>query len=117
MSIADVMADDVTLRGAVRVSIDPAIGMDRHSKPLAALDPQTDAIALPRHSNLIFWRELDHAIQAGRTAMVAMSFSIWGPEIAIRRISQNWPDGSPNHTPHALATLMISISDNSATDT
>ena len=81
--------------------------------PLATLDPD-GRYAIASSSKLYILAELDRAVRAGErkwSDVVRL-----GPKSHPSGISQNWPDGSPV-TLHTLATLMISISDNSATDT
>ncbi len=81
--------------------------------PLAALDAD-GRYAIASSFKLYILAELDRAVRTGErqwSDVVAL-----GPKSHPSGISQNWPDGSPV-TLHTLATLMISISDNSATDT
>ncbi len=81
--------------------------------PLAALDAD-GRYAIASTFKLYILAELDRAVRAGErqwSDVVPL-----GPKSHPSGISQNWPDGSPV-TLHTLATLMISISDNSATDT
>ena len=88
------------------------LGSDDHP-PLAALDPE-GRYAIASSFKLYILAELDRAVRAGErkwSDVVRL-----GPKSHPSGISQNWPDGSPV-TLHTLATLMISISDNSATDT
>ncbi|MGB5482991.1 serine hydrolase [Parasphingorhabdus sp.] len=85
---------------------------DGHS-PLAALDLD-GRYAIASSFKLYILAALDRAVRAGErkwSDVVRL-----GPKSHPSGISQNWPDGSPV-TLHSLATLMISISDNSATDT
>jgi len=110
-SIADVMAaiDGLPERQGVLVQSLDAPDLP----PIAALDPD-GRYAIASAVKLYILTELDRAIQAGErqwSDVVQL-----GPKSHPSGISQNWPDGSPV-TLHTLATLMISISDNSATDT
>ena len=81
--------------------------------PIAALDPD-GRYAIASAFKLYILAELDRAVQAGERKW--SDVVTLGPKSHPSGISQNWPDGSPT-TLHTLATLMISISDNSATDT
>ena len=81
--------------------------------PIAALDPD-GRYAIASAFKLYILAELDRAVQAGERKL--SDVVTLGPKSHPSGISQNWPDGSPT-TLHTLATLMISISDNSATDT
>lgn len=110
-SIADVMAAIDALPGRQGVLIQPLDGVD--PPPITALDPD-GRYAIASAVKLYILAELDRAIQAGErqwSDVVQL-----GPKSHPSGISQNWPDQSPV-TLHTLATLMISISDNSATDT
>jgi len=110
-SIADVMAAIDALPGRQGVLIQQLDAADM--PPIAALDPD-GRYAIASAFKLYILAELDRAIQAGErqwSDVVQL-----GPKSHPSGISQNWPDGSPV-TLHTLATLMISISDNSATDT
>lgn len=81
--------------------------------PIAALDPD-GRYAIASAFKLYILAELDRAVQAGERKW--SDVVTLGPKSHPSGISQNWPDGSPA-TLHTLTTLMISISDNSATDT
>ncbi|AMO73258.1 hypothetical protein AZE99_05855 [Sphingorhabdus sp. M41] len=110
-SIADVMAAIDALPGRQGVLIRQLDTPDH--PPLAALDPD-GSYAIASAVKLYILAELDRSIQVGErqwSDVVQL-----GPKSHPSGISQNWPDGSPV-TLHTLATLMISISDNSATDT
>ena len=110
-SIADVMAAIDALPGRQGVLIQSLDEPDL--PPIAALDPD-GRYAIASAVKLYILAELDRAIQAGErqwSDVVQL-----GPKSHPSGISQNWPDESPV-TLHTLATLMISISDNSATDT
>lgn len=110
-SIADVMAAIDALPGRQGVLIQPLD--ETNLPPIAALDPD-GRYAIASTFKLYILAELDRAIQAGErqwSDVVQL-----GPKSHPSGISQNWPDQSPV-TLHTLATLMISISDNSATDT
>lgn len=110
-SIADVMAAIDALPGRQGVLIQQLDAAD--VPPIAALDPD-GRYAIASAVKLYILAELDRAIQAGErqwSDVVQL-----GPKSHPSGISQNWPDQSPV-TLHTLATLMISISDNSATDT
>ncbi|MEH6661557.1 MAG: serine hydrolase [Parasphingorhabdus sp.] len=110
-TIADVMAAIDALPGRQGVLVQSLDAPDL--SPIAALDPN-GRYAIASAVKLYILAELDRAIQAGErqwTDVVQL-----GPKSHPSGISQNWPDGSPV-TLHTLATLMISISDNSATDT
>ncbi len=81
--------------------------------PVVAVDPDA-RYAIASTFKLYILAELDRAVRAGErqwSDVVQL-----GPKSHPSGISQNWPDRSPV-TLHTLATLMISISDNSATDT
>mgnify|MGYP003662506406 CR=1 FL=1 len=110
-SITDVMTAIDALPGRQGVLVQ---SLDRPDlPPIAALDPD-GRYAIASAVKLYILAELDRAIQAGErqwSDVVQL-----GPKSHPSGISQNWPDGSPV-TLHTLATLMISISDNSATDT
>lgn len=110
-SIADVIAAIDALPGRQGVLIQPLDAADL--PPIAALDPGR-RYAIASAFKLYILAELDRAVRAGErqwSDVVEL-----GPKSHPSGISQNWPDGSPV-TLHTLATLMISISDNSATDT
>ena len=82
-------------------------------RPIASLDPD-GRYAIASSFKLYILAELDRAVRAGErqwSDVVQL-----GPKSHPSGISQNWPDKAPM-TLHTLATLMISISDNSATDT
>lgn len=80
---------------------------------LAALD--TDGrYAIASTFKLYILAELDRAVRAGERRW---SDTVkLGPKAYPSGVSQTWPDDAPI-TLHTLATLMISISDNTATDT
>ena len=81
--------------------------------PIAALDPD-GRYAIASAAKLYILAALDRLIQAGErqwSDVVPL-----GPKSHPSGITQNWPDRSPV-TLHTLSTLMISVSDNSATDT
>lgn len=110
-SIAEVITAIDALPGRQGVLVRRLDGNDQ--QPLAALDPD-GRFAIASAFKLYILAELDRAVRAGErqwTDVVAL-----GPKSHPSGISQNWPAGSPV-TLHTLATLMISISDNSATDT
>jgi hypothetical protein len=110
-SIADVMAAIEALPGRQGVLIRRLDTPDM--APLAALDPD-GRYAIASAVKLYILAELDRSIREGErqwSDVVQL-----GPKSHPSGISQNWPDQSPV-TLHTLATLMISISDNSATDT
>ena len=110
-SIDDVLAAIDTLPGRQGVLIQLLDTTDL--PPVAALDPD-GRYAIASAFKLYVLAELDRAVRAGErqwSDVVPL-----GPKSHPSGISQNWPDGSPV-TLHTLATLMISISDNSATDT
>lgn len=72
-----------------------------------------DRFSIASTFKLYILAELDRSVRAGErkwTDVVAL-----GPKSHPSGISQDWPDASPV-TLHTLATLMISRSDNSATD-
>jgi len=110
-SIADIIAAIDALPGRQGVLVQ---SLDAPDLPLiASLDPD-GRYAIASAVKLYILAELDRAIQTGErqwSDVVQL-----GPKSHPSGISQNWPDGSPV-TLHTLATLMISISDNSATDT
>tara|TARA_R110001606_G_scaffold202496_9_gene350598 strand:- start:471 stop:1793 length:1323 start_codon:yes stop_codon:yes gene_type:complete len=110
-SIADVLAAIDALPGRQGVLIQQLDATDL--PPIAALDPD-GRYAIASTFKLYILAELDRAIQAGErqwSDVVQL-----GPKSHPSGIIQSWPDRSPV-TLHTLATLMISISDNSATDT
>ena len=110
-SLDEVMAAIDALPGRQGVLVQQLDGSDR--PPLAALDP-AGRYAIASSVKLYLLAELDRAVRAGErqwSDVVRL-----GPKSHPSGISQNWPDGSPA-TLHTLTTLMISISDNSATDT
>ena len=110
-SLDEVIAAIDALPGRQGVLVQQLDGSDR--PPLAALDP-AGRYAIASSVKLYILAELDRAVRAGErqwSDVVRL-----GPKSHPSGISQNWPDGSPA-TLHTLATLMISISDNSATDT
>ena len=110
-TIEEVMAAIAALPGQQGVLIQP---LDEPGlPPIAALDPD-GRYAIASAVKLYILAELDRSIQAGErqwSDVVQL-----GPKSHPSGISQNWPDQSPI-TLHTAATLMISISDNSATDT
>ncbi len=110
-SIGEILAAIDALPGRQGVLILPLGGTDL--PPVAALDPD-GRYAIASSFKLYILAELDRAVRAGerRWSDVVQL----GPKSHPSGISQNWPDRSPV-TLHTLATLMISISDNSATDT
>ncbi|NCN85889.1 MAG: serine hydrolase [Sphingomonadales bacterium] len=110
-SIPDILAAIDALPGRQGVLIQQLDGGD--GPPIAALDPD-GRYAIASAFKLYILAELDRAIQAGerRWSDVVQL----GPKSHPSGVSQNWPDASPV-TLQTLATLMISISDNSATDT
>lgn len=110
-SLNDVLAAIDALPGRQGVLIQPLDTPDL--PPVAALDPD-GRYAIASAFKLYILAELDRAVRAGErqwSDVVRL-----GPKSHPSGISQDWPDGSPV-TLHSLATLMISISDNSATDT
>lgn len=110
-SLDEVMAAIDALPGRQGVLVQQLDGGDHI--PLAALDPD-GRYAIASSFKLYILAELDRAVGAGErnwSDVVRL-----GPKSHPSGISQNWPDGSPVAL-HTLATLMISISDNSATDT
>jgi beta-lactamase class A len=111
-SLDDVLAAIDALPGRQGLLIQPLDGA-AGSPPIAALDPD-GRYAIASAFKLYILAELDRAVRAGErkwSDVVQL-----GPKSHPSGISQNWPDQSPV-TLHTLATLMISISDNSATDT
>lgn len=110
-TIADVMAAIDALPGRQGVLVQSLDAPDL--PPVAALDPD-GRYAIASTFKLYILAELDRAVRAGErqwSDVVPL-----GPKSHPSGISQNWPDQSPV-TLHTLATLMVSISDNSATDT
>lgn len=109
-TIGEVLAAIDALPGRQGILIQP---LDEPGlPPTAALDPD-GRYAIASTVKLYILAELDRSIQAGErqwSDVVQL-----GPKSHPSGISQNWPDRSPV-TLHTLATLMISISDNSATD-
>ena len=110
-SIAEVIAAIDALPGRQGVLVQPLD--DAALPPVAALDPD-GRYAVASAFKLYILAELDRAVQAGERQW--SDVVTLGPKSHPSGISQNWPDGAPV-TLHTLATLMISISDNSATDT
>lgn len=111
VSLDDVLSAIDALPSRQGVLIQPLDAADL--PPVAALDPG-GRYAIASAFKLYIMAELDRSIRAGErqwSDVVQL-----GPKSHPSGISQNWPDGSPV-TLHTLATLMISISDNSATDT
>lgn len=87
--------------------------LDGDAAPLASLDPD-GRYAIGSTFKLYILAELDRAVRAGErdwSDVVEL-----GPRSHPSGISQSWPEGSAV-TLQTLATLMISISDNTATDT
>ncbi|MEZ5710881.1 MAG: serine hydrolase [Blastomonas sp.] len=86
---------------------------DSGVQPLAALDPD-GRYAIGSAFKLYILAELDRAVRAGERS--------WDDVVSLGPIShpsgmaQDWPEGMPV-TLQTLATLMIQISDNTATDT
>lgn len=110
-SLDEVMAAIDALPGRQGVLIQPLDSAD--ARPVAALDSD-GRYAIASSFKLYILAELDRAVRTGErqwSDVVQL-----GPKSHPSGISQNWPDGAPM-TLHTLATLMISISDNSATDT
>ena len=110
-SLDDVLAAIDGLPGRQGVLIQPLAATDL--PPVAALDSD-GRYAIASTFKLYILAELDRAVRAGErqwSDVVPL-----GPKSHPSGISQDWPDGSPV-TLLTLATLMISISDNSATDT
>lgn len=111
-TLDEVLAAIDALPGRQGVLIQPLDG-DGRQPPVAALDPD-GRYAIASAFKLYILAELDRAVRAGErqwSDVVAL-----GPKSHPSGISQNWRDGAPV-TLNTLATLMISISDNSATDT
>ncbi|WP_417594367.1 serine hydrolase [Parasphingorhabdus sp.] len=111
-TIKDVVAAIDALPGRQGLIIQQLDGTGSRS-PQVALDPD-GRYAIASTFKLYILAEIDRAVQAGErqwSDVVRL-----GPKSHPTGISQNWPDASPV-TLHTLATLMISISDNSATDT
>lgn len=110
-SLDEVMAAIDALPGRQGVLIQPLDSTD--AQPVAALDSE-GRYAIASSFKLYILAELDRAVRTGErqwSDVVQL-----GPKSHPSGISQNWPDGAPM-TLHTLATLMVSISDNSATDT
>tara|TARA_R110000796_G_scaffold14011_22_gene45766 strand:+ start:64941 stop:66248 length:1308 start_codon:yes stop_codon:yes gene_type:complete len=110
-SLDDVIAAIDALPGRQGLLIQPLGTADL--PPVAAIDPD-GRYAIASTFKLYILAELDRAVRAGErqwSDVVQL-----GPKSHPSGVSQNWPDRSPV-TLHTLATLMISISDNSATDT
>ena len=110
-SLDEVLASIDALPGRQGVLIQPLGG--ENLPPIATLDAN-GRYAIASAFKLYILAELDRAVRAGerRWSDVVQL----GPKSHPSGISQNWPEQSPV-TLHTLATLMISISDNSATDT
>ncbi len=111
-TIEDVLAAINALPGRQGLIIQQLSGT-ANPPPPAVLDPD-GRYAIASAFKLYILAELDRAVRAGErrwSDVVRL-----GPKSHPTGISQNWPDASPV-TLHTLATLMISISDNSATDT
>ena len=110
-SIPDILAAIDALPGRQGLLIQQLDGGD--GPPIAALDPD-GRYAIASAFKLYILAELDRAIQAGErqwSDVVQL-----GPKSHPSGVSQNWADRALV-TLQTLATLMISISDNSATDT
>ncbi|WP_417609290.1 serine hydrolase [Parasphingorhabdus sp.] len=110
-SVDEVLAKIDALPGRQGVLIRDLDSPERET--IAALDPD-GRYAIASAVKLYILAELDRSIQAGErqwSDVVPL-----GPKSHPSGITQNWPDRSPV-TLHTLATLMISVSDNSATDT
>lgn len=84
-----------------------------NGRPVAAIDPD-GLYAIASTAKLYILAELDRAIRAGERQW--SDVVTLGPKSHPSGISQNWPADSAV-TLHTLATLMISLSDNTATDT
>jgi beta-lactamase class A len=110
-SVADVLAAIDALPGRQGVLVQQLPAEDL--PPAAALDPD-GRYAIASAFKLYILAELDRSVQAGERQW--SDVVTLGPKSHPSGISQNWPDEAPV-TLHTLATLMISISDNSATDT
>lgn len=108
-SLAKIRADLDALPGNVSVFFAP---LDAAAKPIMARDAETQ-YAVGSTFKLYILSALARSVEAGERQ--------WSDVIALDRRSlpsgqmQNWPANSPV-TLHTLATMMISISDNTATD-
>ncbi len=109
-SIAQVVAAIDALPGRQGLVIQP---LETNAPPIAAIDPD-GRFAIASTFKLYILAELDRSIRM-RDRSWADILPL-GPKSHPSGISQNWPDGAPVSV-HTLATLMISISDNTATDT
>ncbi|VAW02872.1 Beta-lactamase class A-like and penicillin binding proteins (PBPs) superfamily [hydrothermal vent metagenome] len=87
--------------------------LSANTPPIAAID-QNGRYAIASTFKLYILAELDRAIRAKERSW--SDVVKLGPKSHPSGISQNWPANSPVSL-HTLAILMISISDNSATDT
>ncbi|MGB3379518.1 MAG: serine hydrolase [Allopontixanthobacter sediminis] len=108
-SVAAITADIEALPGDVSVLYAPLEG---GSNPILSVDPDRQ-MAIGSTFKLYILAALARQVAAGERG--------WADVITLDRKSlpsgqmQNWPEGSPV-TLHTLATMMISISDNTATD-
>ncbi|WOE73862.1 serine hydrolase [Alterisphingorhabdus coralli] len=85
----------------------------RNAAPLAAIDPD-GLYSIASTAKLYILAELDRAIRAGERRW--SDVVTLGPKSHPSGVMQDWPENSPV-TLHTLATQMIAISDNTATDT
>ncbi|MEH6789541.1 serine hydrolase [Parasphingorhabdus sp.] len=110
-SVDELLAMIEALPGRQGVLIQPLDGPA--APPLATIDPD-GRYAIASAFKLYILAELDRAVRTGErkwSDVVQL-----GPKSHPSGVSQDWPDDAPV-TLHTLATLMISVSDNSATDT
>lgn len=109
-SLAAVMAEARALPGQVAIAV-ARLG-DGTPAMLASLEPERP-LAIGSTFKLFILAELSRQVEAGQRH--------WSDVVALDRRSipsgtlQAWPQGSPL-TLHSLAALMISVSDNTATD-
>ena len=109
-SLPELIEELRTLPGQVSFAV--ALLGEGAPEPIAGHEPDR-ALAIGSSFKLIILAELSRQIQAGERQ--------WSDVVRLDRRSlpsgqlQSWPEGSPV-TLHTLAALMISISDNTATD-
>ncbi len=111
-SLSKLTAEFAALPGKAGFLIARRDQTGRH-KVLAAHHPET---SLAIGSTFKLWVLAEAAAQVKAGTRRWSDIVLLGPPSLPSGVTQDWPSGSPM-TVHSLATLMISISDNSATDT
>lgn len=109
-SVAQLSKDFATLKGDVSVLV---TRIDAPAEPLLSLNPGTQR-AIGSTFKLWVLAEAARQVKAGERSW--SDVIPLGPPSLQSGITQEWPTGAPM-TMHSLATLMISLSDNTATDT